>query len=1551
MATKRKRNRKIIAICLLIGVALQLCMGSVHPVGRVSAQQESSIQTVKGEGTDSASKPAVEVGVNGEEFSQFTKQIRIERTLSDGKKETLIDTEKGVPGDPGTYELTVGDGDKLSVRYTFDVDGEAQMPGIYEKSFRILLPRVMNIPMEKRKAVIVEGKEIGTLIMHPAAGASAPYGEVLFREEAAFGEITYIENGYVEFEAEFKRSGDGTVDDSESWIAITESGEYNFTFEIPRILPTPDMAMKKVGKYIAKDNEASQGKTIEWTITITPSVNAPYNDRNFVLTEAVLREQIDTALGEAVSGSLLLKKDGRVVPEADRDFIKVNPAQSDGTNHTYDLAGNAKDGKDGSPGLLPGHTYTLIFKTFVEDSAIAGSSGGSVKIKNTADVVYKGQEPNDAEKKAQAENEVTIKVIEFTKAAQTNANGASGLSNHQIEWTLSLKSQRKMVDGMVEDSIPGSLELEDFYDGSTKAVKVMNHLADPASASYLTKAATEEECRNTPHTYFYVYDGSADGNKLTIHLGDLSNPQDLTISYVTKIVKFSSGTTDGKLQFKNSAILKEGVEKTGSASAVIGAGDSRRFLNKTSAGYNRNTHTIKWEVVITPKQDMYGMALSNAVLKDAIPPGLRLVQGELAAKDCIKVTVPNGISTPSIVVAEHQPEVDRQTIEISMGDITGADPITIQYETQVTDPKLWAGNVSKKDFVNDAELTANGNIKLVARKTVAMTSNVLQKKFVEYDYQKRELKWKLIINENKTKLHNITLEDIIPQDQLHSFTGNYEVVLSSNKDKEKLASIPDFFRVSDNGVSGSKKKLTLYFPEEIEGQWTLTYTTRVEEEFYKREHGSGAVMNNNASMTSSEVNTAGETVLVETKASSSTTISSALVTKYGTFNRDTNCIDWDVVVNKNQIKLDHAVLMDELASEDLVLDKTSFSLYPLILNKDGTLDAIDQAGKVREDILQAKEPVAITSQWIKDLENGKPGFQFCFQNTIEEPYLLRFSTKLAREYTTTCNFSNKIQFKGMAGQMDSSENSVVVEMIDGNIGAGGQASAGILTVKKKDDKGSPLENVGFTLYNALGEKADNGYTDASGTVVFRNISLYRNYTLKETGPLAGYLPVDPKQVYLKKDHTKGEGFTLGLVNKKIPDALTTGTISIYKVDSQGLLLPGAVFQLLDQSGNKVKDKNGRDSWITEANGTAAIEGIELNQTYFIRETGAPKYYQARPDKEIFMNQYTYEVEFVNDLEPGRIKLIKKADGLQGSYLAGAEFELLDAGRNLFAGPFKTNGAGEILFAGLTPGNTYILRERKAPEGYLLDLEEKEMVIPMDGREIEVIWMNKKNPEPAPVPSPEPTLAPVPSQNPEPTLVPVPSPVNPPPNPDQGGSKNPMNPDPVPPVGNTPEPTATPMPSASPSPETVSPIAPEKTVKPKKTLEPNHIITEITDNETPVSGVIPIPKGGVSTVKEPPKFGRAAVEQDGNWQYTPNKGYVGKDDFVVQIESPEGDKSEVLVELDVQLPLAGVMGEELESAALGAALPQTGTMSAILFFAWGLVLAGAGAAVLCKKDKK
>ena len=251
-------------------------------------------------------------------------------------------------------------------------------------------------------------------------------------------------------------------------------------------------------------------------------------------------------------------------------------------------------------------------------------------------------------------------------------------------------------------------------------------------------------------------------------------------------------------------------------------------------------------------------------------------------------------------------------------------------------------------------------------------------------------------------------------------------------------------------------------------------------------------------------------------------------------------------------------------------------------------------------------------------------------------------------------------------------------------------------ILKTDEAGAGLAGCTFEL-TSPGQKALlTGVSSASGEVVFNDLPLNTNVTIKETAAPKGYTLLPAKTV--NTGMKSGQTIELQLANS------TDHTFKIHKISSADCRnLMGATFEI------RGIDNDYKHSFTTDALGEITVQGRDLpNGSFEVYEIAAPEGYATDgSDIQTFAwdNSKDIELSFKDAPRPG-IK-VYKYDKDTKMPLEGATFEIRRDGQVLATVKTDVNGN-----AGLydLPKGFYQVVETEPPQNYLRDEQVHEVYI-------------------------------------------------------------------------------------------------------------------------------------------------------------------------------------------------------------------------------------------------
>lgn len=253
-----------------------------------------------------------------------------------------------------------------------------------------------------------------------------------------------------------------------------------------------------------------------------------------------------------------------------------------------------------------------------------------------------------------------------------------------------------------------------------------------------------------------------------------------------------------------------------------------------------------------------------------------------------------------------------------------------------------------------------------------------------------------------------------------------------------------------------------------------------------------------------------------------------------------------------------------------------------------------------------------------------------------------------------------------------------------------------LKILKTDKDGAPLAGCTFQItYEDNGQKTAEKTTDSNGEVIFEQLPLNTDVTIKETAAPEGYQLLPSKVI-----NTGSKGGTVEYTFANSDDHV----FKVHKVSSaDNRNLMGAKFEV------KGIDNDFVNTYTTDALGEFTIQGRDLPTGSFeVYEIAAPEGYATDgADIQTFSWDNTRDVTltFKNAPLPGI--QIYKYDKDSKEPLAGATFEIRRDGQVLQTVKTDVNGYAKVYNL---PKGFYEVVEVEPPQNYLKDEVEHEVYI-------------------------------------------------------------------------------------------------------------------------------------------------------------------------------------------------------------------------------------------------
>ncbi|GFZ33987.1 hypothetical protein CSC2_45130 [Clostridium zeae] len=874
-------------------------------------------------------------------------------------------------------------------------------------------------------------------------------------------------------------------------------------------------------------------------------------------------------------------------------------------------------------------SYNIVFKTKVTDPAVFQSEGAKTTESNQAKLNHDG--------KQDLSNVASVVVTtDFI-----SKSGAYNSTTKTIDWSIKVNNNAQhLTNALVKDTIPAGLAL------TAGTVKVDG------------KNISDSEYDYSGSTFQYIFQG------------DINEPH--TITFSTDIVDLTTYNSNKTKNFTNKVdFIGVGIPSNASDSAVVGVPSN--IIDKQAAGYNAQTAEITWKIIV----DNNKININNAVITDNIPTGQQYVDNSAGidnnANGSFSYTPVSGDSTKTGILKYN-----------FNGSINST--YTITFKTKVTDPKVFAANITNKSYSNTASISGDGIETSQDTANQNVNSEVIRKDGSNYNYATREATWTIVVNKNKMPINSAKVTDVITSGQEFvdgSVTINGVQANSSNYNYDSAS-----------------KTFTYNFVGTINTTQTITLKTKVIDLSIFNTNGDKQI-SNTASLS-------GDIIPPNVSDPATITIKNTTINKTSSYVDGNSFIDWNIDVNSNQISLDTATVVDTL-QQGLELDTTSVKLYKNIVNSDGTLTKSDE--------------VALNQNSVK-YDKDTRVFTFNFPAAVKDSYRLSFTTNVTDK--TKSPFTNSATFTGSGSTDRGTSQPVAVRFQVAGGGSIGE-SGSIKVIKADKVTSTPIKGAVFELLDKYENviKTSEPTTD-DGIALFNNLKFDIDYSVREKTAPVGYKLSSEVYKFQVKNTTDEKNITYIYENDKI-----RGSIEFKKVGENGDPLKDAEYTLYKAEDGKFESPVAKD--LSVDNGFITFSNVDYGD-YKIKETKAPNGYTVSSqvltasvrDEGITVQAAPYVVS--DSKIRGNIEFYKF--GEDNKPLKDAEFKIysaLDKELKTPLGVSTSSDTGLVSFKNLEYG-LYNIVESKAPEGYSLYPQAIKAEIIEDGKTINPVpdnLINKK----------------------------------------------------------------------------------------------------------------------------------------------------------------------------------------------------------------------------------
>lgn len=268
----------------------------------------------------------------------------------------------------------------------------------------------------------------------------------------------------------------------------------------------------------------------------------------------------------------------------------------------------------------------------------------------------------------------------------------------------------------------------------------------------------------------------------------------------------------------------------------------------------------------------------------------------------------------------------------------------------------------------------------------------------------------------------------------------------------------------------------------------------------------------------------------------------------------------------------------------------------------------------------------------------------------------------------------------------------------------------VVAISKTDIvTGEEITGATLVVTDENGDVVDEWVSDGDVHYI-TNLLIGKTYTLTEKLPAPGYVTAEKVEFAILDKDNDGEIVVVQDVEMK--DDFTKVTIRKESI-VDGSPVEGAKLEIKDLDGKVIH------SWTTDEDGEYEIEYLPIGK-YVLTETYAPDGYAIAEDVE-FEVLDTGEIQKVVMIDDVKALTVAKYELGTTTFIPGAVLQIIDKATGTVIKQFTTTDTWAY-FQDLVPGD-YILKEIKAPAGYVLTEDVVEFTISAAKEEKEVVIEN------------------------------------------------------------------------------------------------------------------------------------------------------------------------------------------------------------------------------------
>ncbi len=825
-------------------------------------------------------------------------------------------------------------------------------------------------------------------------------------------------------------------------------------------------------------------------------------------------------------------------------------------------------------------------------------------------------------------------------------------------------------------------------------------------------------------------------NKITYTFPDPTDGTQI-ITYKTSPNTFgaetgNSAATDGSNFTNNASILRGEDTIKGPVNAAVAVD----WINKSGTNENNDEHIMKWTINVTVPE---GGTITGVSVKDTLSSGQEMVKiSPYLAQYKVGTGTAQNMSEDNSGDNETY-SVNGQEITFNLPDLS--EDTTIVYYTKITNPQASLNNNGTITFTNLAALSwdqmPSGTSTSPSDKSnvdIVGSGGLLSKGSgggtENYGVGKDIIQWTITVNQSKITIQDAVIEDSIPVGQVLLIDSTHPFIVkkgASNYFTTTTAATDVGFSSTDSFTNKFKyifdDEDTLTPGNTIASTYTIHYYTRIIDTTAGNKNDTTGLellysngsksYGNDVKLTrtgDTEVTTSG------TKSYNSQMLAKSTPIAYNYSDRTTQ---WRLVVNRNRLPLNNAVITDTLPAGLELLIGPEYSFAVVNSTTSTTIATTPSSGVTGSTNFTVELPASTSDQYTITFFTKLTDEALVSQGQANKTYTntARLDADEVSNLTATANITvgNPVVTKGYtyetgsdiikwsaainAGQVELKDavisdqlnadlilDPASVKLYKVNVSSSGvvaAASSGIEVDPEDYTVTLPTtqNNNTFKVNLPDGDKAYRLEFDTF--IVADNLNVVNHISLTgETGSPAGN--ANAAQITINNLWASG-----GSGSK---------SLTVHKVDENGNPMEGATYRLLNVNKQPIRKSGAYQEATTDVNGNAIFKNL-ASWVFYVVEVSPPEGYLINPNYvggDRLNSDLTFETSDAPAL--GTLNFTKEA--ADGTPLSGGLFTL--TGKDYLDNTINKTAAsvnGVVTFTNLPLGD-YTVEETTAPEGYV-----------------------------------------------------------------------------------------------------------------------------------------------------------------------------------------------------------------------------------------------------------